>query len=213
MMRGELVQSQKSFSIKRKNRIGKLIGKGLRALFVTLSSLSKKSPMGNLERWGVEAQFDIPYDSEIPERMLDIYRPINSKIKNCLLSCMFMVVFVLCPRIHIGLWQETLLEQDILLSILIIDWHQKIHTQQDLKMYVQAWKWLYENIESIGGDAEKVIVAGESAGANLTLALTLACTLPRTENFAREIYDLKFIPKAILPMCVVFLKYEIRNAF
>ena len=165
--------------------------------------------MGNLERWGVEAQCDIPYDSEIPERMLDIYRPVNSKDKK-LPVVMYVHGGAFCAMSKDTHW--VMARNFARAGYIVVNINYRLAPKNPypagLEDVCTAWKWLYENIDSIGGDAEKVIVAGESAGANLTLALALACTLPRTENFAREIYDLKFIPKAILPMCGIF---EVRN--
>ena len=203
------MSEHKNPSISKENRIGKLIGKGLVHFFVTLSSLSKKSPMGNLERWGVEAQFDIPYDSEIPERMLDIYRPINSKDKK-LPVVMYVHGGAFCAMSKDTHW--VMARNFARAGYIVVNINYRLAPKNPypagLQDVCKAWKWLYENIESIGGDSERVVVAGESAGANLTLSLALACILPRKEIFAKEIYELKFIPKAIIPMCGIF---EVRN--
>ena len=43
--------------------------------------------------------------------------------------------------------------------------------------------------------------AGESAGANLVTALTVACTYERPEPYARAVYERGVVPKAVLPAC------------
>ena len=203
------MSDHKNPSISKENRIGKMLGRGLVHFFVMLSSLSKKSPMGNLERWGVEAQFDIAYDSEIAERILDIYRPMNSKGKK-LPVVMYIHGGAFCSMSKDTHW--VMARNFARAGYIVVNINYRLAPKNPYPAGLQdvcvAWKWLYDNIESIGGDAQRVVVAGESAGANLTLALALACILPRKEVFAKDIYELKFVPKVIVPMCGIF---EVRN--
>lgn len=53
-----------------------------------------------------------------------------------------------------------------------------------------------------GGDPRHVVVAGESAGANLSTALTVAACFDRPEPWVRALEDLP-VPAALLPACGV----------
>lgn len=50
-----------------------------------------------------------------------------------------------------------------------------------------AWSWIAENVERCGGDRERVVVAGESAGANLALSLMLCACTERPEPWAARV--------------------------
>jgi acetyl esterase len=81
-----------------------------------------------------------------------------------------------------------------------------------------------------GGDPDRIILAGESAGANLVAALAYIATHPRPESFARAIYDRNLNIRAALPIYGIldmhnmdrfalnprlsrFVKMELRTAF
>lgn len=55
--------------------------------------------------------------------------------------------------------------------------------------------------ERYGGDAGRLVLAGESAGGNLVTALVYCATHPRPEPFARALYD------AALPICAALPIY------
>ncbi len=64
---------------------------------------------------------------------------------------------------------------------------------------VEAYRWILENAAEYGGDLNQIVVAGESAGANLTLALTLACY--RSFEPFEWLYKHPIKPKVIAPAC------------
>ncbi len=67
-----------------------------------------------------------------------------------------------------------------------------------------AWRWIVANAFHYDGDATRTVIAGESAGANLALALTLAMCWERPEPWAKEVFDLAGevgLPRAVLPAC------------
>ncbi len=64
-----------------------------------------------------------------------------------------------------------------------------------------AWGWLARNLESFGGDPERVVLAGESAGANLVTSLALASSCPRPEPFAKAAFDAGLAPAALVAAC------------
>src|SRR5262249_50624931 len=64
-----------------------------------------------------------------------------------------------------------------------------------------AYVWVAENAERWGGDADRLILAGESAGANLVTTLALCATMRRPEPYARAVFDSGLVPRAVLPAC------------
>jgi acetyl esterase len=64
-----------------------------------------------------------------------------------------------------------------------------------------AWLWVADHIGDYGGDKQCMALAGESAGANLALAVTLACCTPRPEPFAAPLFDRALRPRAALLYC------------
>ena len=64
-----------------------------------------------------------------------------------------------------------------------------------------AYQWVCRNIEEYGGDPSRIVVAGESAGANLALNIALASCQRRNEAWMRRVYDCQTVPTAALLAC------------
>jgi acetyl esterase len=65
----------------------------------------------------------------------------------------------------------------------------------------RAYQFAVANAARFGGDATRLVLAGESAGANLALTLALATSYARREPYARELFDAGVVPRALVPMC------------
>jgi acetyl esterase len=63
-----------------------------------------------------------------------------------------------------------------------------------------ALLFMVDHAREYGGDPERIILAGESAGANLVTALAYAATHRRPEPFARALYDRNLAIRAALPI-------------
>lgn len=68
-----------------------------------------------------------------------------------------------------------------------------------------AYKWVVENAAAWGGDASRIIVAGESAGANLATGVALASCArlrePSADAWADEVFALAQPPAAVIALC------------
>lgn len=64
-----------------------------------------------------------------------------------------------------------------------------------------AYAWVVEHAAEYGADASRLVLAGESAGANLITALTVATCFRREEPFARKVFDTGIVPSVVLPAC------------
>jgi acetyl esterase len=67
-----------------------------------------------------------------------------------------------------------------------------------------ALAWVKENARRWNGDLDRLVLAGESAGANLVTSLALACSYERDEAFAKRVWDLHLRPKAVVASCGIF---------
>lgn len=64
-----------------------------------------------------------------------------------------------------------------------------------------ALLWVRENAARFGGDAGRIVLAGESAGANLVTSLAITTSYPRPEPWARRVFESALRPAAVLPAC------------
>ena len=64
-----------------------------------------------------------------------------------------------------------------------------------------ALAWVLDHADQYGGDPSRVVLAGESAGANLACALTVASCFARDEPLARALAARRFVPAAVVAMC------------
>lgn len=67
-----------------------------------------------------------------------------------------------------------------------------------------AYIWVCENAARFGGDANELVLAGESAGANLIMGATIASAYERDEPFAKRIFATGIAPKVVLAACGLF---------
>lgn len=67
-----------------------------------------------------------------------------------------------------------------------------------------AFEWVVENAARFGGDTSRIVLAGESAGANLVTGLSLALAYERPEPFAKRIWQTNIRPSAVVPACGIF---------
>lgn len=62
-----------------------------------------------------------------------------------------------------------------------------------------ALEWVMDHAAEYGADPARIILAGESAGANLVMALAICCAEPRPELFARRLFERSPQLAAVLP--------------
>lgn len=76
----------------------------------------------------------------------------------------------------------------------------------------RALGWVLDHAARWGGDPARVVLAGESAGANLVTALTVGCCWRRSETCVDGLFERSFVPRAVVPMCGI-LEVSRRHRF
>jgi len=63
-----------------------------------------------------------------------------------------------------------------------------------------AYRWVAQHARQYGGDPERIVVAGESAGGNLALGVAIAATYRRPELYARSLFAACPAPLGVMPL-------------
>ncbi|MEW5735976.1 MAG: alpha/beta hydrolase [Thermodesulfobacteriota bacterium] len=66
-----------------------------------------------------------------------------------------------------------------------------------------AYRWIVQNAERYGGDPRRIVIAGESAGGNLALALSICASSRRPEPEAAPAWEAGVAPVAVLVLCAI----------
>jgi acetyl esterase len=170
----------------------------------TWSALAQAGRLPNArpERHGVERIPDVPYagDGHAHHR-LDVYRPVKRD------GPLPVVLYI-----HGGAFRILSKDTHWLMAIafarrgyLVFNINYRLAPRHPFPAAVEdgcaALAWVMENAARFGGDADRLVLAGESAGANLATSLAVAASWPRPEPWARKVWDAGARPRAVLPAC------------
>lgn len=175
---------------------------GAKAFFHGLSTAGRLHPASRPEVHNVEVIRDIPYaaTSDIKHR-LDIYRPVGAK------GPLPVLLYV-----HGGGFQLLSKETHWLMGLVfaragyvVCNISYRLAPQHPfpaaLEDTVSAFEWITRHIHEYGGDIQRLVLAGESAGANLVCALSIATCFERPEAYAQRAFRLGVVPKAVVLGC------------
>jgi acetyl esterase len=171
--------------------------------FQTLAQLGALHPAAAPRRHGIEVERDLVYGDDARWHQLDIYRPVTRPKP-------WPVVFY----VHGGAFHLLSKDTHWLMGLvfarygyLVVNISYRLAPQHPYPAAIEdtcaAYRWLASRIGELGGDPDRVAVAGESAGGNLITALTLTTCQRRAEPWARAVFDTGLIPKATLPFCAM----------
>lgn len=189
-----------------RRRAGGLV---LKSLFEGGARLGNLLPGARPSRHGVEVLPNHRYvDGTAREHVLDVYRPIDARRRA---GPPWPVVFY----VHGGAFQILSKETHRLMALLFarrgfvvfnVDYrlaprHRYPAAIEDV---CRAFVWMTANAARFGGDVSRLVLAGESAGANLVTSLAITLSYEREESFARAAFETGITPRVVVPACGVF---------
>ena len=167
-----------------------------------LADLFRHHPLAKPERYHIEVLRDIPYTtSGEPEHLLDVYRPTDREGPRPVVLYVHGGGFrILSKDTH---WVMGLAFARRGFTVFNINYHlaPKHRYPTALEDAAAAYVWLAQNASAYGGDLGRLVLAGESAGANLVTALTVAACYRREEPAARAVWDTGVVPRGLWPAC------------
>ena len=179
----------------------RLAGKAVEAFFRGAAAAGSLTPLSTPRHHGVERIQDIPYRrSGHPAHRLDIYRPQDCKDAP--------VVFY----VHGGGFRFMSKESHWLMSLgfarrgyLVVTINYRLAPRHPFPAALvdtcHAYDWVCRHIADYGGNPERIVVAGESAGANLAANITLASCIEFPEAWMRRVWQHHRVPSAALLAC------------
>lgn len=171
------------------------------------SALGRLHPLARPDRHGVECLPNVSYGDGTPEhahRRLDVYRPIDRDGPRPVVLYVHGGGFRILSKDTHWLMGLAFARQGYV--VFNIDYRlAPAHPFPAALLDVAAaYRWVLDHAARYGGDPSRVVVAGESAGANLSTALTLLTCYERPEPWAREVFELGRVPDVVLPACGIF---------
>ncbi len=174
--------------------------------FRGISAAGKLHPRARPERHNVELIRDVPYrDTGLPEHRLDIYRPLGHGS-----GPLPIVLYV-----HGGGFRILSKDTHWIMGLayarrgyLVFNISYRLAPRSPFPSAIEdvceALSWVAANAGRYGGDSSRIVLAGESAGANLVTSLALATSYRRPEPWARRVFEAGIRPRAVVPACGVF---------
>jgi len=159
-------------------------------------------PSARPERHGVERIEDVPYmDVDAAHHRLDVYRPIQRT------GSLPVVLYI-----HGGGFRILSKDTHWLMPLafarrgyVVFNINYRLAPRHPFPAAMEdgcaALAWVKENAAKYGGDPDRLVLAGESAGANLVTALAVTTAWPRPEPWAQKVWELGIRPQAVLPAC------------
>ncbi|MCS6798366.1 MAG: alpha/beta hydrolase [Myxococcota bacterium] len=182
-----------------RRRVGAVLVDGF---FESAARLGRLHPLARPERHGVEVIRDIPYRATgSPAHRLDVWRP---RDRAGLLPCVLYLhgggFRILSKDSHwiMGLAFARRGYVVLMPNYRLAPAHPFPAAPEDA---AAAWSWLLREAPRYGGDPSRVIVAGESAGANLATVLAVSACWSRPEPYARLVYETGVVPRAVVAAC------------
>ncbi|HWB73695.1 MAG TPA: alpha/beta hydrolase [Nannocystaceae bacterium] len=167
-----------------------------------LAAAGRFAPGARPERHGVEIERDVPYlPSGSAAHTLDVYRP---RERNGLAPVVLYVhgggFRILSKNSHWGMGLAFARRGYVVFNI-SYRLAPRHPFPAGLSDVAAAYHWVLDNAARYGGDASRLVLAGESAGANLVTALTIAACQERDEPWARGVFARNHVPRATMPAC------------
>jgi acetyl esterase len=173
------------------------------SFFRGASRLGQLHPLARPERHGVEVLRDIAYaeESDHEEHRLDIYRPRDAR------EPMPAILYI-----HGGGFRILSKDTHWIMALafarkgyIVFNMSYRLAPTHPFPAAIhdvmQAYEWVVKHGPEHGADLDRLIVAGESAGANLASSLALATVYERDEPFAKRVFATGVVPRAVLPAC------------
>jgi acetyl esterase len=170
--------------------------------FRGISAAGRLHPRARPHRHSCEVIRDIAYiDDGKPEHRLDVYRPTHR-------SGPFPTVLY----IHGGGFRILSKDTHWIMALAfarrgfqVFNINYRLAPRHRFPAAVEdacaAYRWLTENARAWDVDPERLVLAGESAGANLVTSLAVASSWRRKEPFARAVFDAPVQPRVVMPYC------------
>lgn len=171
-------------------------------LFKGLGALVRLDPRSKPEKHGVRHLRNIPYISTgNPAHTLDVFIPADSPGPHPVVFYAHGGGFrILSKETHFGMAMQFARR-----GYLVVNINYRLSGERAFPAAFedscQAYCWMCENIEGFGGDLDRLVVAGESAGANLVTGLTVAACYRRDEPYARAVFDTEVVPRVTAAAC------------
>lgn len=170
--------------------------------FRIAARLGKLSPRANPSRHNVEVLRDIPYQrTGRREHLLDVYLPTN-------VDPPYPMVFY----VHGGGFRILSKDSHWLFGLIfarrgyaVFNVNYRLAPKHRFPAAIEdvaaAYAWVSENHGVYGADGSRVVLAGESAGANLATSLAICDAFDRPEPYAQLVREAEMRPSVVVPMC------------
>ncbi|ETR69091.1 MAG: hypothetical protein OMM_04163 [Candidatus Magnetoglobus multicellularis str. Araruama] len=189
--------------------INKIRRMAFEQLFSSLSYISSYQPAVRKAESSCMIYENIVYGpAESPYNLLDVYRP---KVKHELMPVLIYIHgggFTMCSKDTHRPVALAYAGRDYLVFNINYRLAPKYRYPCAVEDICLAYEWIVKNAHQYGGNIKKIAVAGDSAGANLALALIAACCYPMTIPEVQSAWQTDVIPKAAQLMCGL---YQVSN--
>ncbi len=173
----------------------------MNGLFQGASTLGKAHPRARRALRGVQIIKNVPYlRTGMGEHLLDVYVPSGAGPFPIALYVHGGGFKILSKETH---WSMALRYQHA--GYLVFTINYRLAPAWPFPSAIEdacsAFEWVVKNAGRYGGDLDRLVLAGESAGGNLVTALAAASCYERPEGFARRVFETGHVPRAVVAAC------------
>ena len=165
--------------------------RALNRTFKIATAMTGQISRARLLRDNIEMIRDLSYGPH-PFNKLDVYRPQFAARPMPVLLYIHGGAFTLCSKdTHRGIARASAWGGQYL--VFNIDYRLAPRFQFPCahEDACAAFVWVAENCARFGGDPQRIVVAGESAGGNLALSVAIAASYKRPESWAKKVFNAK----------------------